>query len=110
MAVGVAANVGVVRVRDREHLVELLTRGRPGSFGPAADGGFWLVGARRRPHLPALFARVRWSSPHALADTLAGLPRGARVGFAATLEDIDDGDAYRRFLTGGSGARFPPVG
>lgn len=79
-------------------------------FGPAADGGFWLVGARRRPHLPALFARVRWSSPHALADTLAGLPRGACVGFAATLEDIDDGDAYRRLLGGGSGARFPPIG
>lgn len=65
-------------------------------FGRAADGGFWLVGARRRPHLPAIFPRVRWSSRHALADTLAGLPRGARVGFAATLEDIDDGDAYRR--------------
>jgi hypothetical protein len=69
-------------------------------FGPAADGGFWLVGARRRPHLPALFARVRWSGRHALADTLAALPRGVSVGFAATLEDIDDGDAYRRFLFG----------
>ena len=79
-------------------------------FGPAADGGFWLVGARRRPHLPALFARVRWSGPHALADTLAGLPRGAKVGFAAALEDIDDGDAYRRFLKGGCSARFPPLG
>ena len=78
-------------------------------FGPAADGGFWLVGARRRPYLPALFARVRWSSRHALADTLAALPRGVSVGFAATLEDIDDSDAYRRFLTRASGARFTPA-
>jgi rSAM/selenodomain-associated transferase 1 len=65
-------------------------------FGPAADGGFWLVGARRRPHLPLPFERVRWSGPHALADTLAGLPGGAAIGFVATLEDVDDADAYRR--------------
>ena len=65
-------------------------------FGPAADGGFWLVGARRRPRLPPLFERVRWSTSYALADTLAGLPRGIAVGFAETLEDIDDIDAYRR--------------
>ncbi|HZU90147.1 MAG TPA: DUF2064 domain-containing protein [Stellaceae bacterium] len=65
-------------------------------FGPAADGGFWLVGARRRPRLPPLFAQVRWSGPDALADTLAGLPRGISVGFVETLEDVDDGTAYRR--------------
>jgi uncharacterized protein len=65
-------------------------------LGPAIDGGFWLVGARRRPRLPRLFARVRWSSHYALADTLAGLPRGVTVGFVDTLEDVDDGDGYRR--------------
>jgi len=65
-------------------------------FGPAGDGGFWLVGARRRPRFPPLFERVRWSSPDALADTLAGLPRGVSVGFVEPLEDVDDGDAYRR--------------
>ena len=65
-------------------------------FGPAADGGFWLVGARRRPLPAELFKRVRWSSPDALADTLAGLPPIVSVGFAEQLEDVDDGDAYRR--------------
>jgi rSAM/selenodomain-associated transferase 1 len=65
-------------------------------FGPAGDGGFWLVGARRSPNLPPLFGKVRWSSPHALDDALAGLPARVSVGFAATLEDVDDGDAYRR--------------
>ncbi|HEY1259185.1 MAG TPA: TIGR04282 family arsenosugar biosynthesis glycosyltransferase [Stellaceae bacterium] len=65
-------------------------------FGPAADGGFWLVGARRRPRLPPLFGPVRWSGPHALADTLAALPRNFSVGFVDRLEDVDDGDAYRR--------------
>ncbi|HEX6442076.1 MAG TPA: DUF2064 domain-containing protein [Stellaceae bacterium] len=66
------------------------------AFGPAADGGFWLVGARRRPRLPPLFGRVRWSSPHALEDALANLPPRLSVGLAARLEDVDDGAAHRR--------------
>jgi hypothetical protein len=41
-------------------------------------------------------ARVRWSSPRTLADTLAGLPGRLKVGYAETLEDVDDGDAYLR--------------
>ena len=65
-------------------------------FGPAEDGGFWLVGARRSPRLPPLFERVRWSGPYALADTLAGLPLGVTVGFVDRLADVDDGEAYRR--------------
>ncbi|HEX6443319.1 MAG TPA: TIGR04282 family arsenosugar biosynthesis glycosyltransferase [Stellaceae bacterium] len=65
-------------------------------FGPAADGGFWLVGARHPRRLPHLFEQVRWSGPDALADTLAGLPRRITVDYAERLEDVDDGDAYRR--------------
>ena len=65
-------------------------------FGPAADGGFWLVGARRSPRLLSLFGQVRWSSAHALEDALANLPRGLGFGFTAPLEDVDDGEAYRR--------------
>jgi uncharacterized protein len=65
-------------------------------FGPAEDGGFWLVGARHPRHLPPLFKHVRWSGPHALADTLAGLPARLKVGFADRLEDVDNADAYRR--------------
>ena len=67
-------------------------------FGPAADGGFWLVGARRRPAVPAgLFEGVRWSTPHALADTLAGLPKTVRVARIDTLDDVDDGAAWQRW-------------
>ena len=59
-------------------------------LGPAADGGYWLIGARRRPALRPPFARVRWSGPHALADTLANLA-GARVALLEELTDIDTG-------------------
>ena len=67
-------------------------------FGRAADGGFWLIGARRSPRLPPLFGQVRWSSPHALDDVLVNLPRNVSVGFIARLEDVDDGAAYRRLV------------
>jgi glycosyltransferase A (GT-A) superfamily protein (DUF2064 family) len=65
-------------------------------FGPAADGGFWLVGARRSPRLPPLFGPVRWSGPHALTDALGNLPRWVSVGLAARLADVDDPTALRR--------------
>ena len=70
-------------------------------FGPAADGGFWLVGARHPRQLPRLFQQVRWSSPNALADTLAGLPRGITTGFVEQLEDVDDAEAYHRLRPSG---------
>ena len=58
-------------------------------FGPAADGGYWLIGLKRsRPVPRMLFDGVRWSSKHALADTVKTLP-GQRVSYIATLNDVD---------------------
>jgi uncharacterized protein len=65
-------------------------------FGPAQDGGFWLVGARRCPRLPPLFGPARWSGRYTLADVLDNLPPRFSVGFAARLEDVDNGPSYRR--------------
>ena len=65
-------------------------------FGPAEDGGFWLIGARSPRHMPPLFDHVRWSSQNALADSLADLPRRIKVGFVERLEDVDDEASYRR--------------
>jgi rSAM/selenodomain-associated transferase 1 len=65
-------------------------------FAPARDGGFWLVGARRVKPLPySLFNDVRWSTPTALADTLAGLPRHVSTALADTLDDVDDAETLR---------------
>jgi rSAM/selenodomain-associated transferase 1 len=74
-----------------------LLRGADAVFGPAEDGGYWLVGLRRRPKILSPFNKVRWSSPHALADTLNNL-RGHRVAFARTLFDIDTAADYRRYV------------
>jgi rSAM/selenodomain-associated transferase 1 len=65
-------------------------------FGPAEDGGYWLIAlGPRRPG--NLFGRARWSTEHALADTLVQF-RYHRVGFIRTLTDVDTADDYRRYL------------
>lgn len=58
-------------------------------FGPASDGGYWLVGVSCTARLPAtLFRNVRWSTEYALADTVVSLP-GARIAYTDTLSDVD---------------------
>lgn len=57
-------------------------------LGPAPDGGYWLIGLKRTPRVLTPFTAVRWSGPHALADTLANLD-GRRVALTATLSDVD---------------------
>lgn len=60
-------------------------------FGPASDGGFWLVGARRTRPLPyGLFEDVRWSTYHALADSVLTLPLDYSFACADMLDDVDD--------------------
>ncbi len=59
-------------------------------FGPARDGGYWLIGLRRSQAVPAGFLKgVRWSTCHALADSRATLP-GRRVLLADELQDVDE--------------------
>jgi hypothetical protein len=90
------------------HAFRLLGR-HDAVFGPAADGGYWLVGLKRRPRLLHAFTRVRWSGPHALADTLANLKgEGTEVAFVARLSDVDDARAFSSVATD-FGRRVLPV-
>ncbi len=59
-------------------------------LGSAPDGGYWMIGLKRggRAVPRGLFGGVRWSSAHALADTVASLAP-LDVGFGATLKDVD---------------------
>lgn len=58
-------------------------------IGPARDGGYYLIGLRTPAHAFRLFAKVRWSSAHALADTLANVPKHWRVHLLPILADVD---------------------
>jgi rSAM/selenodomain-associated transferase 1 len=66
-------------------------------FGPATDGGYWLIGVKHPTLARGLFRNVRWSSVHALADTLANVPRHRRVRLIEMLEDVDDVATWRRW-------------
>ncbi len=58
-------------------------------FGPAMDGGYWLVGLKRlRAASPGFLSGVRWSGPHALSDSIASCA-GLRVALVDRLRDVD---------------------
>lgn len=58
-------------------------------FGPAPDGGYWLIGLKRMRAMPTHILRaVRWSSPHALTDSIASMP-DLRIGQITELRDVD---------------------
>lgn len=58
-------------------------------FGPAPDGGYWLIGLKNMRTAPVtLFQGVRWSTCHALDDTGASMP-GLRIATVDVLHDVD---------------------
>ncbi len=76
-------------------------------FGPADDGGYWLIGLARNGRIPQLFHGVRWSSEHTLADTQANVA-DLRVTHLSVLDDVDDAEAFSRIGALG-GRRILPV-
>lgn len=82
----IGGDIPAVRQRHIAEAFQLLGR-QDLVFGPATDGGFWLVGKRGRvPH--GLFENVRWSYPTTLSEAQASA-RSVRIGHAATLSDVD---------------------
>lgn len=68
-------------------------------LGPAADGGYWLIGLRRPQ--PALFDGIAWSTDRVLRQTLAiARAAGLRVRLLRELRDVDDEADWRAYRTG----------
>ena len=65
-------------------------------FGPAADGGYYLVGQCEFSR--ELFYGIRWSTPQVWSATKEILHRD-QISYASlpVLEDIDDQESYRRY-------------
>lgn len=61
-------------------------------FGPAKDGGFWLIGVHNFCSAKRLFTDVTWSSEHTLADTLLNIPTHYKVDFVDSMRDVDRGE------------------
>jgi len=85
----VGADIPALAARHVAEGFRLLGR-HDAALGPTPDGGYWMVGLKRGAvRMPAgLFDGVRWSSPHALADTAASLAP-LSVGFGPLLADVD---------------------
>ncbi len=61
-------------------------------LGPAADGGYYLIGTRRDRFdalAPALFQGIPWGTETVYADTLSAIGSEASVFSLATLRDVD---------------------
>jgi rSAM/selenodomain-associated transferase 1 len=73
-----------------EEAFAALAAGAEVVFGPATDGGYYLVGVRREALAPALFTDIPWSGPEVLARSLQ---RCGELGLTATLlpeaSDVD---------------------
>jgi len=63
-------------------------------FGPADDGGFWLMGANA-PLSARIFDDVRWSHEQTLTDMRARID--GTVAVLRTLTDVDDLNALRAY-------------
>ncbi len=69
-------------------------------IGPAADGGYYLVGLRRRV-APRLFEDVDWSTPRVLEQTRARIREaGLTHAELPVLEDVDDAASWERCPAG----------
>lgn len=65
-------------------------------YGPAEDGGFWLVGLRRGYDPRRLFGGVEWSRSDTMERSVATHGPHAAIAFCKTLNDIDDVGDYLR--------------
>ncbi|WP_075768726.1 TIGR04282 family arsenosugar biosynthesis glycosyltransferase [Aerophototrophica crusticola] len=65
-------------------------------FGPSDDGGYWLIGLARSPRRLDSLAGVRWSTEHALADSIRAL--GLKTALVDRLADVDEAEGYRRWV------------
>ena len=105
---------GLPAERIGEAIARLRARRGAVVLGPAADGGYYLIGLARPPGggaAPDLFTGIRWSSAWTRADTVAAAERrGLRVEMLAPWRDVDDADdlaALRAALDGAGAGRAP---
>lgn len=90
----VGSDIPAIRPAHIAHAFRLLGRA-DAVFGPAPDGGYWLVGLKRAPKRLAPFEGVPWSTDEALAATKANLP-GKIIAHISILSDVDNEPDYRR--------------
>ncbi|MFT6961272.1 MAG: rSAM/selenodomain-associated transferase 1 [Flammeovirgaceae bacterium] len=65
-------------------------------FGPAEDGGYYLLGMREM--IPELFGNKKWSSDSVIADSIRDCKnKNLSYGLLATFSDVDLEEDWRKF-------------
>jgi len=68
-------------------------------LGPAADGGYYLIGFKAKTFLPSVFHDIAWSTSTVCDETLGKFKRsGQRVHLLPKLHDVDTKDDLRIFF------------
>jgi hypothetical protein len=76
-------------------------------IGPAADGGYYLIGFRSDAFRPEVFRRVAWSTDRVFPETRDLLHRaGSRVQVLRTWQDVDTIDDLRSLQRRARGTPF----
>ena len=96
--IAIGTDAPQVRRRDIAKAFTAL-KSNPAVFGPADDGGFWLIGLNG-PAKPDLFEDIRWSHPQTFADMKKKLD--GHIKLIRTLKDVDNGAAYKAYIDSGS--------
>ena len=79
------------------HLAQLISTPGDVVLGPADDGGYWAILARRAD--AAMFAEVEWSTARAFDQTLAAArAAGLSTGAGPTWFDVDEPRSLRKLI------------
>lgn len=89
-------------VSDLDEALAALEQDTDVVLGPAADGGYYLIGLRRP--IPELFSAVPWGSDRVFAETLARLGRRKIAYHCLPMRhDVDTPQDYRRLCNARTG-------
>lgn len=58
-------------------------------FGPAEDGGFWLIGISQSKKVKGLFNNINWSKKNTLEQVKNNIHSSKNISYVDTLKDID---------------------
>ncbi|MDC1171343.1 TIGR04282 family arsenosugar biosynthesis glycosyltransferase [Alphaproteobacteria bacterium] len=93
----IGSDIPGIKIKHIKFALKELTKTKA-VFGPARDGGYWLIGMARYQKAPEM-KNVRWSSEHALVDTIRCFNQKTTISYVTTMNDIDNGQDFERFYS-----------
>jgi rSAM/selenodomain-associated transferase 1 len=96
----IGADCPSLNARHLNEALRALSRGADLVFGPASDGGYYLVGLKQAH--TCIFRNIPWSAPNTLEASLrVAKQQGLRVEQLETLADVDTAEDLERAVTNG---------